>query len=77
MSISSVTPNANSALYTAREGMGRAEDKLNEAAGKISQGDISSSRMVDLIVSERMYQANAAVVRTSDEMLGTLIDVKR
>lgn len=57
--------------------MSRSERRLNHAAQGIASGDISSSRMVELIVSERMYQANASVIRTSDQMLGALINVRR
>ena len=32
--------------------------------------------MVNLIVNSRTYQANAKTVRTSDEMLGTIINMK-
>ncbi|MDQ8201989.1 hypothetical protein [Pelagicoccus sp. SDUM812003] len=78
MSISPISPaNGYDTFSSARQGMQRAERKLGEAASAISQGDITSSRMVDLIVSEKMYAANASVIRTKDQMLGMLIDVKR
>lgn len=32
--------------------------------------------MVNLIVNSRTYQANAKTVRTADEMLGTVINIK-
>ena len=57
--------------------MRRAQKTMDDAASAISTGDITSSRMVDMIVSEKMYAANASVIRTADGMLGTLIDVKR
>ena len=77
MSISPVTPSVYDAFSSARNGLSRSEKRLNGAAREIASGDISSSRMVELIVSERMYQANASVIRTSDQMLGALINVKR
>lgn len=35
-----------------------------------------ATEMVNLIVTSRTYQANAQTVRTADEMLGTVIDLK-
>jgi len=35
-----------------------------------------ATEMVNLIVNSRTYQANAQTVRTADEMLGTVIDLK-
>lgn len=35
-----------------------------------------SREMTNLMVNQRSFEANAAVVRTSDDLLGTLIDLK-
>jgi flagellar basal-body rod protein FlgC len=32
--------------------------------------------MVNMIVTQRSYEANTKIVRTGDEMLGTLLDIK-
>lgn len=54
----------------------------NEAAGKIarlgttvSDGDFVTP-IVDLKSSELQVKASAAVIKSADEMLGTLIDIK-
>ena len=54
-----------------------------EALGGILQGFLESSNVdiidtqVDLITSQRAFQANAAGIRTADENLGTIINLKR
>lgn len=77
MVISPSSPILGSALDAAREGMGRANRRFEDAARRIAGGDVSSSRMVDMIVSERMFQANASVARTQDEMIGAFLNVRR
>lgn len=57
--------------------MRQSEIRLNRAAERIAGGELGAAPMVDLIVSERMYNANANVIRTQDRMLGTLLDVVR
>lgn len=77
MSIQGITQSGYTAFDYAKEGMKRSQQRLESAAQGIASGEVNSSRMVDLIVAERMYQANAKVIRTQDSMLGTLIDVLR
>ena len=57
--------------------MDRAGKRFEEVAAKLAKGDLSASNVADLIVSEHAFQANAVVVRAQDEMIGTLLDVKR
>lgn len=77
MAISAVKSSSLAQFDQAREGMDRAERRLERSASKIAQGDLDENSILDLIVSERTYQANAVVVRTQDEMIGSLLDVKR
>lgn len=70
----------NSVMSTGMQGLQAGLGRANQAAGDIaragttsSDGDLASS-MVDLKVSEQQVKASAAVVKTADDMLGTLID---
>jgi hypothetical protein len=62
---------------SAREGMSRANRRFEDAARRIAGGDVSSSRMVEMIVSERMFEASATVARTQDELVGAFLNVRR
>lgn len=77
MRITSVGASGLAGFDLAREGMRQSEIRLNRAAERIAGGELGAAPMVDLIVSERMYNANANVIRTQDRMLGTLLDVVR
>lgn len=59
------------------QGMRRALEQLESAAKGVSAGDVSTSRMVDLAVGERMFEAGASVIRVQDAIVGSLLDVKR
>ncbi len=77
MKIPPVASSAFASFGHAREGMLGAERRLERAADRIAREGAGVESSVDLIVSERAYQANAAVARTFDEMVGSLLDVKR
>lgn len=77
MPIAAVNTSGSTVFDKAREGMSKGQRKLDKAAAKIAGGDVSVTPMVDMIVAETMYTANATVIRTQDEMLGSLLDVKR
>ncbi len=77
MSIPSVSSTSFTDFSRSVEGARRATAKFEEAAEKIAKGDITSSRMVELIESERMFEANLSVIRAQDEMIGSLLNVKR
>lgn len=77
------------ALQTATTGMTRATDRLGKAAETIAAsgapvGDTAlppaaqvdlSGAVADLIGSESAFALNAAVARTSDRMMGQLLDI--
>jgi flagellar hook protein FlgE len=58
------------------KGMNRAVETANRAAEKISNGEINAENMVDLMQSEKMMKASAAALRTQDEVIGTLLNIR-
>lgn len=77
MSINPPSASSFGAFNHPIEGMRRATRLVEEAARGIAGGEVTSARMVDMIKGERMFEANASVMRTQDEMIGTLLNVKR
>lgn len=80
MSIGSVS--SSSVLATGVQGVQAGQARANEAAGKIARfgtteqdGDLATP-LVDLKRSELQVKASAAVIKTADEIVGTLIDIK-
>lgn len=59
------------------EGIRRAVTKADVAGEQIAAGDLDVQSFVDLDEAQIMVKANAATMRAGDEMLGTLLDVKR
>ncbi len=47
---------------------------ITDATGETSDTDLARS-IVDLKVAETGFRANASIVRTADEMSGTLLDI--
>ena len=75
MSISSVL---SSGLQGVQAGFGRA----NQAAGQMARaganldgGDLAGS-LVDLKISEIQVKASVSAIKTGDQLLGSLIDIK-
>ena len=68
---------ASSPFTSALRGLDRSTERLARTSGRIADtaplGDTEGD-MVDLLQSRRSFQANAVVVRTADETLGTLFD---
>lgn len=64
------------ALHIAASGLQQAQGRLDHAASKTATGRSEPvSTSVDLITSIRHAEANADVVRTSDDMVGALLDL--
>lgn len=59
-----------------RQGMQRAFAQAADSAERIAAGELNVDNMVGLIEAEALAQANAAVLRTADEMTGWLFDEK-
>jgi aldehyde:ferredoxin oxidoreductase len=72
--------NGIAALSTALLGMRWNVEKLNEIAERIARtaplGNLEAD-LVDAMVTERGFQANAVTATTADEMVGTLLDTVR
>lgn len=69
-------------LATGVQGVQTGFAQANDAAGRIARfgtteqnGDLATP-IVDLKRSELQVKASAAVIKTADEMMGTLIDIK-
>lgn len=77
MAIRAVTNSATTTFDHAREGMNRGERKLHKAAAEVAKGDFGPNPIVEFANAEVMYGANARLLQTHDEMLGTLLDTKR
>lgn len=72
----------NSILSTGVQGVQAGINRSNQAAGQIARfgtnlesGDLASS-MIDMKISELQVKASASVIKTSDQMLGTIIDLR-
>lgn len=73
---------SSSVLATGVQGVQTGMANASDAAGKIARlgttekdGDFVTP-MVDLKQSELQVKASAAVIKSADEMIGTLIDIK-
>ncbi len=71
-------------MYIASDASGAATNTTpGENAGTLISGALEMSNvdlaqeMVDMIITERGYQANSRTIRTADEMLQELINIKR
>jgi len=56
--------------------MAAAMQRMGNVAAKAASGDMDvASQAVDLSQAKVQMQANAAVMRASNEMMGTLLDI--
>jgi hypothetical protein len=66
------------AMDQAVQGMRAGFDRLDRAADRIArhgaEGDLAGD-MVDLMRARQEVKTNAAVIRTADDTIGTLIDL--
>ena len=65
-----------SPIASAQEGMRRGFARFSTAAEAVAQGNLDPGNVVGQIEGQRTYEMNAAVLKTADEMLGTLLDTK-
>ena len=70
-SLSPLSSPMNHALSGFQDGVAR----LNRAAETVAAGNVDVEPMIDMIVAEQTVKQNAAVIRTADEMHGTLLDI--
>lgn len=64
----------DSVLGAGLAGMTRATHQVERSALEIARGSLDPKDVVELTLGQRQFEAGAAVVRTADEMLGTLLD---
>ncbi len=72
-----ISLNSGWGIVGTRQGVLQPAVQVNRVAEQFAQGDVTSARMVDLMTSEHSYAANARVIRSQDETVGYLLDVKR
>ncbi len=72
------------AVSSALQGLSRAENQLNQAAVDIARAPVASSgedvvdlsaAMVALLQSRNNFEANVKLLKTADEMDGTLLNI--
>jgi flagellar hook protein FlgE len=73
MDVGSVS--SSNATSTAIEGLKKATNTVNTAAQNIAGGSQDPQDIVSLSQASTSFQANAAVIRTSDEMTKSLLDI--
>jgi flagellar hook-associated protein FlgK len=66
----------SSATSTAIEGLKKATSTIENAAQNIAGGSQDPQDIVSLSQAATSFKANAAVIKTSDEMSQTLLDIK-
>ena len=67
-----------SAISQAAQSLDAAFDRVSRAADRIARNgadDDLAANVVDMLKARQHVRANVAVVRTADEMIGTLLDV--
>ena len=64
------------AFGAARDGMQRGLSQVARAAQSIAKGEINPQNATDLIEGQRTMEANAKVLQTSQEMVGTLLNTR-
>jgi hypothetical protein len=74
MDASSVS--SNSTVSTAIEGLKKAQNTVNNAAQNIAGGSQDPQDIVALSQAATSFKANAAVIKTENEMTKTLLDIK-
>ncbi len=78
----------NSALNTALQGFQEAQSRVNQAAHDIASQSVTdptvdsidpkdlTTSLVELKVAEHHAKANAKVIQTASDVLGTLLDIE-
>ncbi|WP_395018312.1 flagellar basal body rod C-terminal domain-containing protein [Dongia sp.] len=74
MDVGSVS--SSNATSTAIEGLKKATNTVNNAAQNIAGGSQDPQDIVSLSQAATSFKANAAVIKTSDEMTKSLLDIK-
>lgn len=64
------------AISIAQGGLHRSGQQLHAAAQNVASGQLEPRDVVDLRTAEHSFDANAAVLRTAEDMANSLLDVK-
>ena len=72
MDVSSV----NSSIANAIDGLKKAQNTVGQAAQNIAGGSLDPQDVVSLSQGANNFKANAAVIKTADEMTKSLLDIK-
>ena len=65
----------NTAVSNALEGLRTASAQIEQASQNIAEGAVSAEDVVSLSLAATSFKANAAVIRTENETMQTLLDV--
>lgn len=66
---------APSTISNAVEGLKKAQNQLAETAQNVAEGEVSAEDVVSLSLAATSFKANAAVIRTDNEVQKSLLDV--
>jgi hypothetical protein len=58
------------------QGIRRAINQADKAGENIAAGQIEPDNMIDLLQAAILVKANAATLKTADEMLGAILDTR-
>ena len=75
--ISPSEPRARTDFFAAPlEGIRRGTNRATAAANSLAGGEIDAEQIVELMLAQKVVKANAAYVRTADDLLGTLLNTQ-
>lgn len=66
---------SSSAISNAVEGLKKAQNQIEQTAQNLAEGAISAEDVVSLSLAATSFKANAAVIRTENDTMQTLLDV--
>lgn len=64
-----------STVSTAVEGLKKAQAQIEQSAQNLAEGPVSAEDVVAISLAATSFKANAAVIRTENETMKTLLDV--
>ncbi|RTE86455.1 MULTISPECIES: flagellar basal body rod C-terminal domain-containing protein [Gammaproteobacteria] len=72
-----INSSQNAVFTSALQGMQQSSDQVVDASQRIAKsGAMDAEAAVDLIAGEKSYTANAKVLATQSDMVGTLLNIK-
>jgi len=55
--------------------MQKAQEGMEQAAAKIAQGEVTPKNVTDVMSEQRVFEANAKVMKIFDEHVGNLLNI--